>query len=291
MMSPTFKTLTQEGLTFRYLEGGNPAKNAPILLFVHGILGDARTFAPYLEAFADYRVLSLTLSGFGADSENETPLFDTARHGREIARFCQAIAAQSGETPPPITLFAWSYACHAALFAAQIEASNIRQLILYELIVPSYGITDEETKRFTRDITKMMSPIIKALRKEALPLAVDHFIAACENAPLTLAEQAPEIQTIKRDNFHTLPKLLSQVTPEPISAEDLLAIHQRCPITILWGENSRTIFTLSSFVASCAIGQNTREKADAPIGMIQGVTHLLPENDPTKMITEIKRIL
>lgn len=312
------KTITKEEMTFRYLEGGNSAQDAPILLFVHGILGDARTFAPYLAAFPEHRVISLTLSGFGEHSAQDERLFDTKRHGEEINLFCRAILeaqksaydTKSNTKPkaklkPKMTLFAWSYACHAALLAASETSSPIDELILYELIVPSYGMTPKETKAFTRDITKMMSPIIKSLRKEDLSAAVDAFIAACENAPLSLSEQPEAVQNVKRDNFHTLPKLLSQVVPEPISEVELQKIHAARPITILWGEKSRTIFTLSSFIASRAIGQNPAQTDDNDdnstddksidleketgsahklSGEIPGETHLLPENNPEKMI-------
>lgn len=248
------------------------------LLLLHGILGDARTWKPYLSAFPQHEVFALTQSGFGTTdhSDRSDRLFDTTSHAQELVAFCQALNLQDQKPQRKFTIIAWSYGCHPALLAAKIAPELFKSLILYELIIPSYGMKEEEQALFTSDLTKMMSPIIKAYRRQKEATAIDTFIAACKNREYALGAQSPELQKIKTDNAHTLQKLLTQTEPAPLSADELRALHHKVPITIYYGENSRAIFQLSSQAAMRAIGQTE--------GMIVDADHLLPEEDPQKLI-------
>lgn len=255
----------------------------PTLLFLHGILGDGRTWLPHFPAFDTFDKIAITQSGFGSDfgiNSADDALFDTQKHADELLAFCEALNHKENRPDRTFIIIAWSYACHVALLAAKKHlaqsASQLKPLIdsllLYELIVPSYGITETAQTAFTKDITVMMSPIIKATRRRKTDVAIDHFIGTCKNAPFTLNEQSAYVQAIKNDNAHTLEKLLTQVEPAPISAAELQAIHAKMPITIMMGENSRDIFRLSSEAGANAIGEEVR--------IIAGVDHLLPEENP-----------
>lgn len=269
---------------FTYLSclSSHHQKKESAILFLHGILGDARTWAPYMPAFLEYDVYALTQSGFGVDSDSDV-LFDTMEHAKELIAFCKALNLSSENPQRKFIIIAWSYACHVALLAAKMAPELFESMILYELIVPSYGIKVAEQERFTKDITKMMSPIIKAYRRNKEDVAIDAFIAACKNAEYSLAAQADHIQKIKTDNAPSLQKLLTQKEPLAISAEALNAIHQKVPITILYGENSREIFHLSSQAGIAAISQEA--------GMIRDADHLLPEDDPQKFIEILQTTL
>ena len=283
----------------------------PALLFLHGILGDGRTWLPLLDQFPEYDTYALTQSGFYAStsrsnstqSGDEEILFDTDRHADELIAFCQALNQKEGKIGRPFILIAWSYACHVALLALQkslqrslptnqlIDSSThqnpklFHSLICYELIVPSYGMSLDDQALFTRDISKMMSPIIKAYRRNQPENAINAFIHACKNSQdqYTIDDQVPYIQAIKQDNADSLPKLLSQIEPKGISDGELISIHQNIPITILCGENSRGIFQLASKAGANALHQDDWRIADAD--------HLLPENDPLHFADKIKVIL
>lgn len=292
------KQVIHESLTYYHVPASlnteAQARSAkPALLFLHGILGDGRTWHPYLTAFSQYDCYALTQSGFGKDSDRET-LFDTDRHAAELIAFCQALNVKERQPHRQFTIIAWSYACHVVLLAMEKQrkihhsgqASLFNSAILYELIVPSYGMSEADQSLFTRDITKMMSPIIKAYRRGNIEKAVDHFIAACKNEDSDtygIANQSESIQTIKHDNAHTLQKLLTQVEPKSIDAEILKAIHQEMPLSILCGKNSRTIFQLSSKAGAEAIDQND--------WIVPEADHLLPENDSSALIQIIKNYL
>lgn len=291
---------TPLSLTYYHSPKGKPqSAQAPALLFLHGILGDGRTWAPILKAFPEFDTYAVTQSGFGAMNEGQEDasgdtLFDTDRHADELIAFCTALNTQENRAHRPFIIVAWSYACHVALLALEKtlkEHSNhmhqtlFQSLICYELIVPSYGISAEDQALFTRDISKMMSPIIKAYRRKQTDTAVNAFIAACKNsdAEYTLMQQCDRIQSIKQDNHHTLSKLLSQITPRDISAEVMATIAKEIPITILCGENSRGIFQLASKAGANALGQSS--------WIIPNADHLMPENEPLQFAAEIKVIL
>lgn len=257
-------------------------KKESSILFLHGILGDARAWLPYLTAFPEYETIALTQSGFGNTADSED-LFDTQRHAEELVAFCRALNELESATDRKFIIVAWSYACHVSLLAAKMAPELFENLTLYELIVPSYGITEENQLLFTKDITKMMSPIIKAYRRKKPDVAIDHFISACKNAEYSLAEQSQELQQIKKENAPTLQKLLTQKEPPAISAQALEELHKTVPISIYYGENSRDIFQLSSIAGIKAIRQNS--------GIIANADHLLPEEDPDKMIQIIKATL
>ena len=266
----------------------------PALLFLHGILGDARTWIPYLSEFPQYDCYALTLSGFGKNGEEKIP-FDTDRHAAEVLAFCQALNEKEGKPHRKYIVIAWSYACHVALLAAHEAQSQNRsprspfaELILYELIIPSYGISEEGHQQFTRDIAKMMSPIIRAFRRKEEAQAIDYFISACKNAPFSLKEQSENIQTIKEDNRHTLNKLLTQEDPTPFTAEMLQRLNEKTPITILWGKRSRAIFQLSSQAAFSALNRDGMAPSEG--GEIDA-DHLLPEEDPEKLIRLLRELI
>ena len=262
-------------------------RERPRLLFLHGILGDRRTWQDYPQYFPEHEVIALTQWGFGKGGERDQPL-DTRESAETLCAFCHALNEQENTLHRPFIVVAWSYACHVALLAALEMPALFRQLILYELIIPSYGMDQATHTEFTQDLTKMMSPIIRAFRRKKDSLAIDHFIAACKNLPETytkepsysLMDQSEALQTIKQENDYTLAKLLNQNEPPEISAKSLKALHQQVPITILWGENSRAIFQLSSKTAAKAIEQIG--------GEIPNADHLLPEEDVVRFSEILK---
>lgn len=281
-ISPYLKTANAPTLEYLQVKPENLQENSPAILFLHGILGDARTWLPYLTAFPEYETLALTQSGFGKEADSED-LFDTQRHAEELIAFCQALNELESLPHRKFIIVAWSYACHVSLLAAKMAPELFKSLTLYELIVPSYGMTADNQALFTRDITKMMSPIIKAYRRQKPNLAIDGFISACKNADYSLAAQSPELQIIKQDNAHSLQKLLTQKEPPAMSDLELQKLHKIVPITIYYGENSRGIFQLSSIAGINAIGQNG--------GIITNADHLLPEDEPQKFIQILQRSL
>ncbi len=263
-------SITIDGASIPYYDQGD---GAPLLL-MHGILSDHRIYQTHCDLLSDqYRTIAYRMGGFGMDGVN-TPAdqFNTERHKKELIHFCEALSLSN------ITLVAWSYSVHVALLAAKERPDLIGTILLYEPMVPSYGINDEEMALYSRDLTKMMAPVIRSLRKEQWVEAADQFIHACtvgENEH-GLEEQRAMLQIIKRDNLHTLPLLLSQATPKSISGEEIEALPQN--ILIIRGELTRPIFTIASDVLA-------RHRKERNLVVINGADHYLPEEKP-KLFTE-----
>lgn len=84
------KSVTVDGRTWPYLEGGDPAK--PLLLLVHGFAGDKDNWsmiAPYLTR--DYHVVAPDLPGFGENERNPALAYDVAAQTARLKGFADAL--------------------------------------------------------------------------------------------------------------------------------------------------------------------------------------------------------
>jgi pimeloyl-ACP methyl ester carboxylesterase len=84
------KSVTVDGRTWPYLEGGDPAK--PTLLLVHGFSGDKDNWsflAPYVTR--DYHVIAPDLPGFGENERNPDLAYDIAAQTARLKAFADAL--------------------------------------------------------------------------------------------------------------------------------------------------------------------------------------------------------
>lgn len=250
------------------------------IIFMHGILGDERTWQPAFQYLSDdIHAISYSMLGFGEHGQNiPAEQFNTETHAKELIQFCQSL------NPKKVSIVAWSYSCHVALLAALQTPELFEAIYLYDCIVPSYGLENdtEASKAFSKDLNKMMSPVIKALRTQNNENIVNAFVLACSKQNLALSDQCSSLQAIKRTNAHTVSRLLIQTEPRPITPEMLKKL--AVPCGIYWGENSRDIFKL----ASQALYQHLPEKMRLNnSGVIPNMDHLLPEEAPNLFIQHV----
>jgi pimeloyl-ACP methyl ester carboxylesterase len=86
------KSVTVDGRTWPYLEGGDPSK--PTLLLVHGFSGDKDNWsmvAPYLR---DYHVIAPDLPGFGENERNPDLAYDIAAQTARLKQFADVLGLQ-----------------------------------------------------------------------------------------------------------------------------------------------------------------------------------------------------
>ena len=247
------------------------------VIFMHGILGDERTWQNAFQYLPDnINAISYSMLGFGDNSQNSSiEQFNTTTHASELIQFCQSL--DHGK----VSIVAWSYSCHVVLLAALQAPELFETIHLYDCIVPSYGLDNNHDafKSFSRDLNQMMSPVIKAIRTQDSETIINAFVLACSEQNLTLSDQDTRIQIIKRANAHTVSRLLTQAEPTKITTEMLKRLKVTCGI--YWGENSRTIFKL----ASQALYQHLPDKMRLNnSGAISHANHLLPEESPKLFI-------
>lgn len=250
------------------------------IIFMHGILGDERTWLPAFQYLsADINAISYRMLGFGENGQNiPTEEFNTVIHAQELIQFCESLKQEK------VSIVAWSYSCHVALLAVLQAPELFEAIYLYDCIVPSYGLENdaESFKSFSKDLNKMMSPVIKALRTPEDDLIINAFVLACSELKIALSDQDSSIQAIKRTNAHTVSRLLTQSEPSKTTPEMLEKLSVPCGI--YWGENSRAIFKL----ASQALYKHLPAKFCLNnSGAIPNADHLLPEESPNLFIQHV----
>ena len=95
---------------FSYVDQGS----GPPVLFLHGALGDLRTWLPHIQAVsAQFRCIAYTQRYFGTQSwRNNGPPFGVATHADDLIALVEALGLT------PVSLVGWSYTGHVALHAA-----------------------------------------------------------------------------------------------------------------------------------------------------------------------------
>jgi pimeloyl-ACP methyl ester carboxylesterase len=249
----------------------------PPVLFLHGALGDLRTWLPHVQALpAKFRCIAYTQRCFGTQSwRNDGPPFGVATHADDLIAFVEALSRR------PVSLVAWSYAGHVALHAALQRPDLFSRLLLYEHGVRTIPLDANEQHAFTQDAEAAFGPIIEAVGQGNLKRATRLLIDASGGSGYFDA-LPPERRAVYLDNAHTMPLLLAQEPPPFTTCEALGRLSM--PVAVLWGEHSRPI----SKVPSQAVARCIRP---ARHGEVPGVEHLWPEENPNAFCACVARWL
>lgn len=256
------KTVKIASEDFDYVDTGR----GDAVLFLHGALGDVRTFSLHCENLAPrFRAITYTQHYFGKELWREDgPPFGIETHARDLVGFVEALGAG------PVWLVAWSYAGHAALRAAQLRPDLFRAMLIYETGFQTFMTDRSEIAAFKADLEPMFRPIFAAVQtgdnEKAARLLVDGS-AAEENY---FDRQTERSRHIELENAHMMPRLLSQSPPPKITAEDLAALS--VPITIACGADTRPAYRLVSDAAMRVL--------PGPHHIIAGANHFWPDAEP-----------
>lgn len=241
----------------------------PPLLFVHGALGDARTWGPVLDALpwhVDAR--AITLSYFGtAPWSGEGSDFGTQRHARDMEQFIDATM------DAPVVIVAWSYSCHPALELAKRRPDLVAALVLYEPGFASFVEDEELRAEFSADAALCFGPVGEALAKDG-ERAAAHALFDQVGHRGFIAEMEEDRRRIALDNARMMPLLMGGGAPPlKLSADDVRGLS--VPVIAAMGADTRPVFAIP-----------TRALAElAPQGRLEVVDdagHLLPESDPVR---------
>lgn len=253
---------------FAYIDVG---VGAPVV-FLHGALGDLRTWRPHVEALSGrFRCLAFTQRWFGSDPWRENgPAFGVANHAADLIAFITAAGLK------PVHLVAWSYSGHVALHAARQAPALFRSLVLFDPGVRTFPLAPEEHDEVGRDAQATFAPIFEAVGRGDQAEAVRRLIDA-SGGEGHFMRQSAEQQTIQLENAHTMPRMLNQQAPPPFNCADAASL--KMPVTVLWGENSRPTSKVPAVALARCIGGRHREipKAD----------HLWPVEDVDGFIGQI----
>jgi pimeloyl-ACP methyl ester carboxylesterase len=236
------------------------------VLFLHGALGDWRTWRRQCEALSQrHRCLAYTQRWFGTSPwRPDGPPFGTNAHAADLVGFIEALGAG------PVSLVAWSYAGHVAFEAVLARPDLFRRILVFEPGVPTYVEDPQERAAFSAAAKAAFGPITESMAAGDLIEAVRRLIDA-SGGEGSFDGQAATCSAIERDNAETLPMLFCQTPPKAIAAADLASI--RVPVSMAWGARTRPIYKIPSEAAARALANGSHRE-------IPGVGHLWPDHDP-----------
>jgi len=260
---PDVKTLAVKGVDFDYLDVGS---GRPVV-FVHGALGDLRTFAPHAEMLSSrFRAMTYTQRYFGDRTWPEAgPPFGIETHAEDLVSFVEALGIGS------VFVVAWSYSGHVALRAAQLRPELFRAMFIYETGYQTFMTDAAEIAAFKADLDEMLGPVFEAVNAGNADEAARRLVNAAAQDEYYFDSRTELQMQIERENAHMLPKLLAQAPPPRITADDLSEI--QTPITLACGAKTRPAYKLVSEAAMRHLpGQHF---------MIPGVNHYWPDAEPS----------
>lgn len=253
------KHMTVNGAVLTYQEQG---KGAPIV-FVHGAIGDYRTWQGEREAIASgHRFIALTLRYFGTEAwPDDGKNFSFVNAAEDIAGFIK------GLDEGPVDLVGWSMSGPLTMLVAINHPDIVRRLFVYE---PSDGgvVTDPSEKKALEDAAGAMFGPVGAAAKVGGPNAAAKVLSGAVNGqPDTFDHLAPYFQTIMLDNARTLP-LAFPATPPPVTCASLGGM--KMPVTIARGADTEAFFRIIADAAvKCVPSANLvvmpKERHLAPI--------------------------
>jgi len=267
---------TLNGDAFEYFDVGD---GRPIL-FLHGALGDLRTWQGHSAALSDrYRCIAYTQRYFGRISwRDDGAPFGVATHAEDLIAFAEALGLA------PVYLVAWSYSGHIAFQAALRRPDLFRRVMVYEPGVPSFVTDPEALAAFGRDAQILYGSIAGAVNngdlEEAARLMIDG-----SGGDGYLGRQSPEYRSIIRDNLQSLPRLMAQTPPPKITCEDLATL--KMPVSIVHGSLTRPAFAIPSRAAARCIRHARHVE-------VPGAGHLWPQENPrdfSAVVEELDRTM
>lgn len=243
-----------------YVETG---KGAPVI-FLHGALGDWRTWSPVLDAVAPHcRAIAVTQRHFGAAPRDHGAVpFGTQQQADDVVAFLDALNL------PRAHVVAWSFSAHSALAAALQAPDRIASLCVYDLGFPTFVTAPADLEEIAA-AGAAFAPIAAAAAARQWEAAAALLIDAAASEPGYFARQSPRTRAIHTENAHTVSLLFTQTPPVAISPAQLSAL--AAPATIAWGERSGVYRTVSRAAARCMPSARARE--------ISAAGHLFPETD------------
>ena len=239
------------------------------ILFVHGALGDARTWGPVLDALPwSIDARAITLSYFGTAAwKGDGSDFGTERHASDLEQFIDATM------DAPVVLVAWSYSCDPALLLALRRPDLVAALVLYEPAFASFVEDDDLRAAFGSDAAACFGPVGEALANEGEEAAA-HALFDNVGHPGFIAQLPEDRRRIALANARMLPLLMDKgAPPTKISADDVRGLS--IPLVAAMGSETRPAFAVPTRVLADIAPQGRLE-------VVEGAGHLLPESDPVR---------
>ncbi|MCA9696673.1 MAG: alpha/beta fold hydrolase, partial [Myxococcales bacterium] len=113
------------GMRFHYRWVGAEDPEAPVLVFVNGLLTDLGSWTGHLPAFTEYRCLLWDCRGQGESEKPAQDAYCVAEHGRDLGGLLDALGVKT-----PVSIIGLSNGGAAALCFAAAEPDRVGTLIV-----------------------------------------------------------------------------------------------------------------------------------------------------------------
>jgi len=224
--------LTVNGAELAYVDQG---KGAPVV-FVHGALGDYRTWNTQLKPFArHYRVIAYSRRYHHPnDCPEDVTGYTPDLHSGDLAGLIRSLKLE------PVHLVGHSYGGAVAAFLAAKQPELVRSLVLGEPTLFSLLTQKAENRPIVQEVISLTEQVLKQLQNDGPEPAVKHFINTVI-APWTFDELAAPVRAVMMDNVGTLkPMLLGTSAATPFKSEHARMI--KAPTLLLEGALSAAVF-------------------------------------------------
>ncbi len=230
------KAILVNGDSINYIDIG---KGDPVV-FVHGTLGDYRTWEAQMDTFAkNHRVIAYSRHFAYPNKQiiNDSTDYSVVPHAKDLAEFIKALDLE------PVHLVGHSYGAFIALLTTRDHPELLRSLTLGEPPVMSLleNVPGGDTL-LNNIITKSFIPAAEAFKNNNNEKAVEIFVAGVMDDSLFFSNMPQHGRDMMMDNTLELRGIVfnKNLFP-PISCDDLKGL--RTPVLLLTGDRSPLILT------------------------------------------------
>ncbi|MBI3850867.1 MAG: alpha/beta hydrolase [Verrucomicrobia bacterium] len=210
-------------------------EGAPVV-FVHGALGDYRTWNAQLKTFArHHRAIAYSRRyHHPAHCADDVTDYTADRHASDLAALICRLKLQ------PAHVIGHSYGGAVAAWLAARHPELVRTLVLAEPTLFSLLTPKPENRPLVQELISLTEQVLARWQIEGAEAALRHFINAVI-APWTFDELAAPVRAVMMDNINTLkPMLLGTSSTTAFKSEHARKI--KAPTLLLEGELSTAVF-------------------------------------------------
>ncbi len=231
------KTVLINGANLHYLDIG---KGEPVV-FVHGAVGDYRTWEAQINPFAqNYRVIAYSRR-FAYPNEqvlNESNDYSVTAHSKDLTQFLKTLDIG------PVHLVGHSYGAFTALMTAIEHPELLRSLTLGEPPVMSLLQNIPDGDKIGNDfVAKVFIPTAEAFNNNNDKKAVELFIGGVLMDSLYFSQAPQQQKDIMMDNILELRAVVSEenIFP-PLDCDEIKTL--KMPVLLIKGDRSPEILTV-----------------------------------------------
>ncbi|MGZ5135224.1 MAG: alpha/beta fold hydrolase [Flavitalea sp.] len=265
---PQVKSNFINGDSIHYIDIG---KGDPVV-FVHGAVGDYRTWGAQMDEFAkNHRVISYSRRFAYPNQQtiNDSAHLTVSSHSKDLAEFLKSLNLGK------VHLVGHSFGASTALLTVLDHPELVHSLTLGEAFVPSLLLNEPGGDTVLNNfVTKTFMPVVDAFKNNNDEKAVNALITGVMGDSLYFARMPQNYQEIMMSNIPELKGITArQDIFTPVSCVDLKKI--TAPVLLLKGDKSPVIFSLM-------INELNRCLSNREIATLTNTSHGLEYESPVE---------